>query len=170
MRIHLFSSTIAILLCTITTMVANEEPAKRQVFHMKKKASGQTIELTIVEVPFKKQGRKIEKRDGSYVMKIDGRGVLGTDGMLPYAELSSFTLKWNGKNIPVPEKLWKDCYNLGVGVYKEEKYPEPGHDPQVKVTEDGEYMTIRFSGSDGAGYYDIIWILAKNGKHARWVQ
>ena len=159
----------ALFFFSVIGAIGNELDFKRQVFHAKLKEAGQTIELKIVEVPFKKQGRRIETVD-NYVRKIDGREVIGSDGLIPYAELSSFTLKWNGKDIPVPEKLWKDCYNLGVGAYNEPEHPEPGHDPKVKVTEDGEYLIIRFSGSDGAGYYDVIWILAKNGQHARWMQ
>lgn len=163
------TSVLLALFIVLGIPTASAEKPEPVTFHWKKKESGHTIEILIVEVPFEKSLHKIQAGNGNVASTIDGVEPWGSDGMIPQTELATFTVKWDGKNIPVPEKLWKDCFNLYLQPYQEPKFPEPGDEPFVKVTEDGNYAIFSFSGSDGAGAYGVTWILAKNGQHARWI-
>ena len=89
---------------------------------------------------------------------IDGKLALGTDATLPRKEISSFRLIYDGKNVPVPTALFVDCF-------------DPNLDKDyfwVKFADDGQSVMAFMAGSDGAGGYQVFWILRSDGRHSRF--
>jgi len=98
---------------------------------------------------------------------IDGRIPIGTDCTIPKVEIVSMKLILNGKAIPIPKHLNSDCYG-----------PPPFSEYQKRGLMKN-YLAIRFSddlagvfvflaGGDGAGVYDAMWILRRDGRHSRF--
>jgi hypothetical protein len=98
------------------------------------------------------------KEGDLHVMKIDGRTAYGTDGGTPDVEIESLRLLLNGREVPVPRRLYADCFN-------------PGHGDDrlvVKFGDDAQSVFVFMNGSDGAGVYDVVWVLRRDGRHSRF--
>lgn len=88
---------------------------------------------------------------------VDGRPAIGTDGNMPGVEIDSMRFYLDGKEIKVPGRLYADCFD-----------PNFGNDyVTLKFGRDFRDVIISMSGSDGAGGYQVIWRLRKNGQHSR---
>src|SRR5262249_31398945 len=97
--------------------------------------------------------------DSQYQTRVDGRRAWGTDGNNPNIEIDSMILVLDGKELTVPKKLFKDCY-------------EPNLDHRsLKMRFGSEFKSVivSMSGSDGAGGYEVVWRLASNEHHSRSV-
>lgn len=103
--------------------------------------------------PFDTTGRIIDRSEGM-VTAIDGRWFWGTDGTLPYNYIQSAFYELNGtKHLIHPALLW-DLYQCGNNftIYKN----------------DDTWLAYQ-SNSDGAGYYEIVWIIDAQGIQQRLV-
>ena len=91
------------------------------------------------------------------VTTVDGRAALGTDGSVPNVEIESFRFILDGREVRVPRGLYSDCF-------------DPGTDGRLvlKFGQDAESVFVFMHGSDGAGVYDVVWVLRKDGRHSRW--
>ena len=88
---------------------------------------------------------------------VDGRPAIGTDGNIPAVEIDSMRYYLDGKEIRIPSRLYADCFE-----------PHFGNDyVTLKFGRDLQSVIISMSGSDGAGGYQVIWRLRKNGQHRR---
>jgi hypothetical protein len=88
---------------------------------------------------------------------VDGQPAIGTDGNMPGVEIDSMRFYLDGKEIKVPRRLYADCFDPKFGNnYVTLKF---GSDPRTVI--------ISMSGSDGAGGYQAIWTLRKDGRHRR---
>jgi hypothetical protein len=89
---------------------------------------------------------------------VDGRVALGAESGTPGVEIESFRLIFDGKELRVPRRLYSDCFN-------------PSTDPSslvLKFGQDTRSVFVFMTGSDGAGVYDVVWVLRKDGRHSRW--
>ena len=93
------------------------------------------------------------------ITKVDGRAPLGTDGTIPRVEITSMIVSFSGKKIVVPPSLFADCFNPNF--YKDAA--------AVKLSDSGDSLLVFMAGSDGAGSYQIMWILRKDGRHSRFI-
>jgi hypothetical protein len=101
---------------------------------------------------------KMRRVGESSATMVDGRKALGTDGSVPTVEIESLRLILNGKEVPVPRRLYSDCFN-------------PSTDPStfvLKFGQDTQSVFVFMQGSDGAGVYDVVWVLRRDGRHSRW--
>jgi len=88
---------------------------------------------------------------------VDGRPAIGTDGNIPGVEIDSMRFYLDGKEIRIPSRLYADCFE-----------PNFGNDyVTLKFGRDLQSVIISMSGSDGAGGYQVVWRLRKNGQHRR---
>jgi hypothetical protein len=92
------------------------------------------------------------------VTKIDGRDPLGVDATIPRVEIESILFSFDGMQVRVPRRLYSDCYNPNFG---------KGY-LATKLGDDGESLIVFMAGSDAAGGYQVIWVLRKDGHHARF--
>ncbi len=66
-------------------------------------------------------------------------------------------LYFDGKEMKIPSRLYSDCY-------------EPNFDNSsvtIKFGHNFQSVIVSMAGSDGAGGYEVIWRLRKNGHHTR---
>jgi hypothetical protein len=88
---------------------------------------------------------------------VDGRPAIGTDGNMPGVEIASMRFYLDGKEIKVPGRLYADCFD-----------PKFGDDyVTLEFGQGFRDVIISMSGSDGAGGYQVIWRLRRNGQHSR---
>ncbi|MEZ4828955.1 MAG: hypothetical protein R3C61_22115 [Bacteroidia bacterium] len=88
----------------------------------------------------------------NWVAEIDGKIPFGTDGEMPKARLSAVSVTQNHQTISIPEEMLEDLYLPGI------KYWNAG-----VFTGPNEEIFIVMHNSDGAGYYDLVWVV-KEGK------
>lgn len=113
--------------------------------------------ITFADQEYLKKHEITMSSGSSFVVKIDGRKPLGIDGSIPHSEIDSFRLLFDGKYVAVPPRLYSDCYNPN---FKKDY-------SVIKMTDDLSSVFIFMQGSDGAGAYDVIWVLRKDGNHTR---
>ena len=88
---------------------------------------------------------------------VDGRPAIGTDGNIPGVEIESMRFYLDGREIKIPRRLYADCFD-----------PKFGSDyVTLEFGRDFRGVVVRMSGSDGAGGYQAIWRLRKDGRHGR---
>ena len=90
---------------------------------------------------------------------VDGRPAIGTDGNIPGAEIDSMKFYLDGKQITIPRRLYADCFDPKFG---------DGY-VTLKFGQGFQSVIVSMSGSDGAGGYQAIWRLRKDGRHRRTI-
>ncbi|TPE44901.1 hypothetical protein [Pontibacter mangrovi] len=96
----------------------------------------------------------IDYRDGKIVTAVDGRHPWGTDGNMPVTEVEAMVVSVNGKSIDVPKHLYMDIFEC---------------DNEFQVYENGDTYFVHQWNSDGAGAYEIVWVLTNWGLTQRLV-
>lgn len=90
---------------------------------------------------------------------VDGRPAIGTDGNIPGVEIDSMKFYLDGKEITIPRRLYADCFDPNFG----DDYVT------LKFGQGFQSVIVSMSGSDGAGGYQAIWRLRKDGRHRRTI-
>jgi hypothetical protein len=100
-------------------------------------------------------------------VKIDGHEPLGTDCGMPSVELTSMRLYFDGREIPIPRRLYADSYQPALRKdYSSADYKN--HYFALRIGDDLQSVFAFMSGGDGAGSYQVLWVLRKDGKHSRF--
>jgi hypothetical protein len=88
---------------------------------------------------------------------VNGRKAYGAEG-IPEAEIASISFFFDGRKIRIPRRLYSDCYDPDL------------HDNPLTIRFGLSPNTARMSmwGSDGAGGYQVIWVLRRNGRQTRF--
>jgi hypothetical protein len=126
------------------------------VFKDSKNHAGHSAVLKIQTKLFLSSEHRVS-RDAQYQTIVDGRLAWGTDGNVPNIEIVSMTLIIDGRELFIPKKLFKDCYEPNL----DNRFLKMRFGPQFKT------VIVAMSGSDGAGGYEVVWLLARNGRHSR---
>jgi hypothetical protein len=115
---------------------------------------GKEFHFEYVVKPFFTGNRIVDKRDGRWVVAIDGRPVWGTDGDFPRTQVESISVSLDGKKIPVSRVLYSDIYECTN---------------EFQVFMNGDTYFVYQANSDGAGSYQIVWAFTKDGLKQRLV-
>lgn len=101
---------------------------------------------------FKRKGRNITLYDDRWVIEVDGRRPWGIDGTYPRIEVDSISIKLAGRSIDVHEILYSDIFEVSnqFQIYKR----------------NDTYFVYQFN-SDGAGGYEVVWVIDKEGLRQR---
>ncbi len=93
-------------------------------------------------------GKNIEYQDGKWPISINGKHMWGTDGYLPYSEIDSIKILIENKTIRIDQNLYDDLFNLQdeINIYK------------IK-----NVFVVYHWNSDGAGAYELAWVIDKKG-------
>ena len=97
---------------------------------------------------------------------IDGRKPIGTDCGVPTVEIASMRLFLDGKEIVIPRRLYSDCYQPPR--FGQSKEGSKNNNVAIRFSDDLNAVFVFMAASDGAGVYDAIWILRKDGRHSRF--
>lgn len=119
--------------------------------------------FVVVEIrgrAFDRNKHKLTLDDAGGVRRVDGHRALGTDAGPPdylKSEIASMDVSWNGTRHKVDKRFFADCFNTSA-------LPS-----RVLVSDDFQAVMITLSGGDGAGAYNVTWIVSDEGVVRRFV-
>jgi|GEM_PF-2157353 len=94
---------------------------------------------------------------GEPCVEIDGvTEPLGTDCDVPTTEIRALVVTLDGATLTIPRELYRDCYE-----------PRPDSNVAVRLADDRKGVFVFFSGSDGAGSYQVLWVFRVDGRYSR---
>lgn len=163
----MMKTSLMLLVLLIGSTSVSAAPAK-DTFQFVTKRKSHTARITFTTKLFNRSAHRIVQTDKC--LRIDGREPLGTDCSVPRVEIESLRFYFDGKEIGVPKRLYADCYQPpfvnGVGRVMNEK--DVKNYFAVRISDDLQSVFVFMSGGDGAGSYQIIWVLRKDGRHTRF--
>jgi len=145
---------IAILLLSATISLGQSQRIGDYEFHKSK--GNHTARIVIRNEAFDPSKHKVGYGDRSGNL-VDGRVAYGAEGV-PRTQIKSIKFYFDGRQIKVPAWLYADCYNPNLESDR----------VSVRFSGDLQNVLVTMWGADGAGAYGVVWILRKNGKHARY--
>ena len=149
-------ATSAMLLVLLISAGVPARSERVETFQFEKKAGSHVARVVFRTKRFTRAGHRSTRVVRGQTM-IDGRPAIGTDGNIPGVEIGSMRLYLDGKEIKIPRRLYADCFD-----------PKFGNDyVTLEFGREFRSVVITMSGSDGAGGYQAIWRLSKDGKHRR---
>lgn len=152
-----------------------------------KNAAGTKVEVFLEMQSFDWKAHKVEYNTDNYdgewrpatphsphPFRVDGKEASGTDGGIPRRELKTFRVVWNGKVVKVPDKRWRDCFQLFMWAPEQltEKAIEEGRWGTTfsRLSESGHCLMIVSLGGGGAGSYKVTWIVYADGRTDRFIE
>ena len=116
-----------------------------------------SIKIEISETKFLKDKHKLFffKGNSSQLDKIDDSDFLGTDGDIPKREYKSLDVEINNVKVQIPNEALKNLYNPTL------------YNSKANYDQINDILYIQSSNSDGAGGYEIIWVIEKKKYKAR---
>ncbi len=87
---------------------------------------------------------------------VNGRKAHGAE-TTPKAEIASMRVSFDGMNFRIPSRLYSDCFDPNL------------RDNPLLIRFGRNFSTVRISmgGSDGAGGYEVTWVVRKNRQTTR---
>ncbi len=115
-----------------------------------------SIKIKFSSASFQKEKHKILKKEG-FVTKIDGHFFAGTDGDIPRYEIKSFSIEINHRKVGIPRSCFYDLYEPNLNDFTNAYIDQNG------------ILYIIMTNSDGAGSYDVIFVIKDNKYFTRYV-
>lgn len=114
------------------------------------------IEIKITDKKFNKKNHKFTfyKNSKEIITKIDNQYYYGTDGYLPKIEYSEILITINGKTLKLPKEALKNLFEPNL-------FSTSAH-----YDKENDILYIDSLNSDGAGSYEVLWIIEK-GKYSK---
>ena len=151
-------ATSAMFLVLLVSAVAPAQPKRVETFRFEKKEGSHVARVVFRTRRFTRAGHRSTRVVRGQTM-VDGRPAIGTDGNIPGVEIASMRFYLDGKEIRIPRRLYADCFD-----------PHFGNDyVTLEFAREFRGVIITMSGSDGAGGYQAIWRLSRNGRHRRTI-
>lgn len=148
--------TFAMLLILVISAGVFAQSIETRTYKFEKKEGLHTARVVFRTKVFARAGHRSTKVVRGQTM-VDGRPAIGTDGNIPGVEIDSMRFYLDGKEIKIPRRLYADCFD-----------PNFGNDyVTLEFGREFRSVIIKMSGSDGAGGYQAIWRLRKDGQHRR---
>ena len=152
MRTTLF---ILCLLAAFSVRAADSKPeGPQQLFSAV--VSGKTVSVFIADRPFDPAVHQrtqliVDESGHSTLATIDGRAVIGTDGVAPRAgsrQLAQLYVQFGSKRVDVPDRFLTHVFNPSLGPATfDHRYA----DTLVSVSADGKAVLISLGAGDGGG-------------------
>lgn len=116
--------------------------------------SGSGFEFSYELGPFDSTSRIISWGKGKWISSIDGRRPWGTDGNLPKLVVKEVTVKIDEISIPIHQVFYSDLFECtnSFDIYRK-----------------GDVFFVYQTNSDGAGGYELAWVISKDGLMQRLV-
>jgi hypothetical protein len=123
----------------------------------KAKIESGNIKVEIIETKFIKEKHKLKfyKNNKTQLDKIDDLQIFGTDGNIPKREYKSIKIQIDNIKFDLPNEALQNLYepNLGNSI--------------AYYDEINDILYLTSSNSDGAGGYEILWIIEKKKYKSR---
>jgi hypothetical protein len=118
----------------------------------KAKLENENVKIEITETKFIKEKHKLKfyKNEKNQLDKIDNLQIFGTDGNIPKREYKSIKIEINNVKMELPKIALKNLYEPSL------------YNSKANYDAKNNILYILSSNSDGAGSYEIIWIIEKN--------
>jgi hypothetical protein len=146
----------AVFLVMIMSAAVSAQSERLGTFQFEKKEGSHTARVVFRTRLFARARHRSTRVVRGQTM-VDGRPAIGTDGNIPGLEIDSMRFYFDGKEIRIPRRLYADCFD-----------PNFGNDyVTLEFGRDLRGVTVTMTGSDGAGGYQAIWRLRKDGRHGR---
>ncbi|MEM9820618.1 MAG: hypothetical protein AAF985_06080 [Bacteroidota bacterium] len=119
-----------------------------------KKYKGRDLSFQYILKPFDLSQRSVDKLNKKWWSKIDGRRFFGTDGTIPKIEVEDVEVTISGKPIIIHQIFYADLFECqnSFDIYRVE-----------------DTFFIHQWNSDGAGAYEIVWVIDEHGLQQRLV-
>ena len=116
------------------------------------KLENDKVKIEIIETKFIKENHKLTfvKNSNSLLDKIDGSQIFGADGNIPRRQYKSIKVKLDKTIIELPNIALKNLYEPNL------------ENHQANYDEKNDILYISSMNSDGAGSYEVIWVIEKN--------
>ena len=121
-----------------------------------RRISNDTLIFEITVKSFEQDNHNYTLQNNKWVVKIDGNRPWGVDGNYPKTEVSTVTLSINGNNVHIPKEAYQDTYEFELTSLN------------IFQNKNGTLL-ITSAHSDGAGYYDLVWMIKKQKYIGRYV-
>lgn len=110
-----------------------------------------SVKIEISETKFIKEKHKLKffKGNPNQLEKIDNLQIFGTDGEVPKREYKSIKIDINNIKIELPNSALKNLFEVSL------------HNSKANYDAKNDILYISSSNSDGAGGYEIIWVIEK---------
>ena len=119
-----------------------------------RKYKGEDISFNYVLKNCDLTNRNVDRLEGRWVERIDGREFYGTDGPIPKLEVERIEAKIFGEEIDIHEIFYADIFEC---------------DNSFDVYRNGDTFFVHQWNSDGAGAYEVVWVLDRHGLKQRIV-
>jgi len=116
-----------------------------------RRISNDTMIFEITIQNFEQNKHSYTLQNNKWVIEIDGKRPWGVDGNYPKTEVKNVSLSINDKNVLIPKEAYQDTYEF-----------EPTS-LNIFQNKNGTIL-ITSTHSDGAGHYDLVWMI-KNQKY-----
>ncbi|QLC67623.1 hypothetical protein LPB248_15300 [Flavobacterium sp. LPB0248] len=109
------------------------------------------LSISIESKKFESNTAKLSyfKDSKSIVKKINGKHFWGTDGGIPKTTFKSITIDMGSQTIELPKNAFEDLYEPSL------------FNTKINYDKNSDILYISSSNSDGAGSYELIWIIEK---------
>jgi hypothetical protein len=111
-----------------------------------------SIDAKIIINTFIPKQHKIEKKN-NFIFKIDGKEPRGRDGGLPNTGIKNIQVKIGDNVVDIPQSELDDLFQPSFGT------------PTIYIGQK-ETIFLEMSGGDGAGYYEVAFVI-KNRKYVK---
>ena len=115
---------------------------------------GEDCKFKYILTDFDSANRIVDRQEGKWVTAIDGRHAWGTDGNLPKIQVSGVKINIDHKEILIQDVFYRDIYECTN---------------RFAIYRNNNTYFIYQANSDGAGYYQIVWVLTRDGLQQRLV-
>ncbi|MEN2489942.1 hypothetical protein AAYQ05_19220 [Flavobacterium sp. B11] len=108
------------------------------------------IAISIESKNFESSTAKLTfSKDKSFLEKINGKQFWGTDGGIPKTAFKSITITIESQTIELPKNAFEDLYEPSL------------FNTKTNYDKNSNTLYISSSNSDGAGSYELVWVIKK---------
>jgi hypothetical protein len=115
-----------------------------------------SIKISISKAVFVAKNHHINFSKAGEVLKIDGKTPIGEDGGMPKYVVHNIELKINGVSIDLPPNSYVDLYQPKLNNFN------------IHYDKNGNIYLLMAANSDGAGGYDVVWVISHHKLVARY--
>src|SRR5215813_821607 len=156
MKVSLFNTLTIVSFLLLVGAYVSGQPERIGTFQARRYIGGHVARVVLRTKNFDAAKNKVgyDEKIGN---TVNGRKAYGAESV-PKAEIVFLKVFFDGEEIKLPRSLYSDCYDPNFG----KEY--------VKLSFSRDYgrLFVSMSGSDGAGGYEVVWVIRRDGRATRF--